>query len=69
VVLEADEPPDYFEGHEIDLSEAIVETVALALDPYPRAEGVSLDDLGLPGEAADPSPFAGLKALIDKDEE
>jgi uncharacterized metal-binding protein YceD (DUF177 family) len=69
VDLEADEPPDYFEGHEIDLSEAIVETVALALDPYPRAEGVSLDDLGLPGEAADPSPFSGLKALIGKDKE
>ncbi|HVW92145.1 MAG TPA: DUF177 domain-containing protein [Devosia sp.] len=65
VDLEADELPDYFEGHEVDLSEALVETVALALDPYPRAEGVSIDDLELPEEEEEVSPFAGLKSLID----
>jgi len=67
VDLEADELPDYFEGHEIDLSEALVETVALALDPYPRAEGVSVEDLDLPQDEADESPFSSLKSLIDPD--
>jgi len=68
VDLESDELPDYFEGHEVDLSEAIVETVALALDPYPRAEGASLDELGLPEDDAETSPFAGLKSLLDPDD-
>ncbi len=65
VDLDADDPPDYFEGHEVDLSDAIVETVALALDPYPRAPGVSLDDMGLPADEGEPSPFASLRSLLD----
>ena len=64
--LESEELPDYFEGHEVDLSDAIIETLALALDPYPRAPGVSLADVGLPPEVEEPSPFAELKALLDK---
>lgn len=67
VDLEADELPDYFEGHEVDLAEAIVEALALALDPYPRAPGVGLADLGLPPEEDEPSPFAGLRSLLDPD--
>lgn len=67
VDLEADEMPDYFEGHEIDLSEALVETLALALDPYPRAEGVSLADMEVPAEGTDESPFGALKSLLDPD--
>ncbi|HTJ59432.1 MAG TPA: DUF177 domain-containing protein [Devosiaceae bacterium] len=67
VDLETDEMPDYFDGHEVDLSDAIVETVALALDPYPRAEGASLDDMSVPEDDAEVSPFAGLKSLIDPD--
>jgi len=67
VDLEGDDMPDYFEGHEVDLSEAIVETVALALDPYPRAEGASLDDVVKPDDADEISPFAGLKSLLDPD--
>jgi len=67
VDLEGDDMPDYFDGHEIDLSEAIVETVALAIDPYPRAEGVSLEDIGLPKDDEEISPFAGLKSLLDPD--
>jgi uncharacterized metal-binding protein YceD (DUF177 family) len=68
VDLDADDPPDYFEGHEVDLSDAIVESVALALDPYPRAPGVSLDDMALPPEEAEASPFASLKSLLDPDD-
>jgi uncharacterized metal-binding protein YceD (DUF177 family) len=67
VDVEGEDLPDLFDGHEADLSELIVETLALAIDPYPRAPGASLDDAGLdPGEDDDPSPFAGLAALRDK---
>jgi uncharacterized metal-binding protein YceD (DUF177 family) len=68
VDLDGDDAPEYFEGHEVDLAEAIVETVALALDPYPRAEGASIEELGLPDDGAEISPFAGLKSLLDPDD-
>lgn len=67
VDLEGDDMPDHFEGNEADLSDLIVETLALAIDPYPRLEGESV---GIAGDAddEDDSPFAGLKALkIDED--
>jgi len=57
--------PDHFEGNEVDLSELIIETVALALDPYPRAEGASLDQIEVPLDDDEVSPFASLKSLID----
>ena len=44
VDLEGDDMPDHFEGHEADLSDLIVETLALAIDPYPRAPDASLED-------------------------
>jgi uncharacterized metal-binding protein YceD (DUF177 family) len=63
VDLEEDDAPDYFEGHELDLSDLVLETLALAIDPYPRAPGASLDEV-LPSEPDDSdSPFAGLKSL------
>ena len=63
VDLEAEDVPDRFEGPEADLSGLIIETLALAIDPYPRAEGESLDGLGLDEPDEDESPFAGLKSL------
>ncbi|MDR3471715.1 MAG: DUF177 domain-containing protein [Devosia sp.] len=66
VDLDSDELPDYFEGHEVDLADAIIEAVALALDPYPRAEGASLEATGLAIEE-ETSPFASLKSLLDPD--
>jgi uncharacterized metal-binding protein YceD (DUF177 family) len=64
VDLEGEDLPDHFEGPEADLSDLILETLALAIDPYPRAEGESLENLGLEtGDDADMSPFARLKAL------
>jgi uncharacterized metal-binding protein YceD (DUF177 family) len=66
VDLEGDDIPDYFEGHEVDLSEALVETVALALDPYPRAEGAELKPEDLPDDA-EASPFSALKTLLGPD--
>ena len=59
-------------GTEIDLYAVMVEALALALPPWPRAEGA---DLGAavftePGEQPmtddDAKPFAGLAALRDK---
>ncbi|HVY50995.1 MAG TPA: DUF177 domain-containing protein [Devosia sp.] len=66
VDLEGDDIPDHFEGNEADLSDLIVETLALAVDLYPRAPGESLDDLGLKPDIAADHPFAALKALKPK---
>ena len=67
VDLEGDDPPDHFSGPEVDLSDLVIEALALAVDPYPRAEGESLETLGISSVDADrESPFAALKALKDK---
>lgn len=55
------------EGGQVDLGEAIAEQLALALDPYPRAEGAVLPELDgepPPEEPAPrPNPFAKLAKL------
>jgi uncharacterized metal-binding protein YceD (DUF177 family) len=63
VDIEGEDLPDHFEGPEADLSGLIIETLALAIDPYPRAEGESIDTLGLPEADVEESPFASLKSL------
>ncbi|MHB1101229.1 MAG: YceD family protein [Devosia sp.] len=63
VDIEGEDIPDHFEGPEADLSALIIETLALAIDPYPRAEGESVDLLGLPRTDLDDSPFASLESL------
>jgi uncharacterized metal-binding protein YceD (DUF177 family) len=65
VDVEGEELPDHFEGNEADLSDMIIETLALAIDPYPRADNETLASVG---DAPDPDekPFAALKALKDK---
>jgi uncharacterized metal-binding protein YceD (DUF177 family) len=65
---DADDAPDYFEGPEVDFSELIIETLSLAIDPYPRATGEGIDDLGLPQQDDDDSPFARLKSLKNTSE-
>jgi len=67
VDLEGDDVPDHFEGNEADLSDLIVETLALSIDPYPRLDGEIVGEI--PDEDdEDDSPFAGLKALkVDED--
>lgn len=67
VDLEGDDMPDHFEGNEADLSDLIIETLALSIDPYPRLPGESVGIAGDDDDEED-SPFAGLKALkIDED--
>lgn len=63
VDIEGEDIPDRFEGPEADLSGLIIETLALAIDPYPRAQGESVDMLGLPDTDVDESPFASLESL------
>ena len=70
---EAEDPPEPL-GRFIDPGEAAAETAALALDPYPRAEGVEFARAGaapagaqeLTDEDAKPQPFAALAALKAK---
>lgn len=56
-----------YEGSAVDLGEAVAQTMALALDPFPRAAGADdkLREAGVLGEE-DSGPFAALKALKDK---
>ncbi len=63
---EADDPPEAIGAGGLDLGEAVVQQVALALDPYPRAPGArppagSEEALERAGKAD--GPFAALKAL------
>jgi hypothetical protein len=68
VDLEGDDVPDHFEGNEADLSELIVETLALAVDLYPREPNASLEDTGFKPDLDATSPFAALKALKPKED-
>jgi len=56
-----------YERSAIDLGEAAAQTLALALDPFPRAPGADerLREAGVIGEE-DAGPFAALKALKDR---
>ena len=68
VDLEGDDVPDHFEGNEADLSDLIVETLALAVDLYPREPDASLEDAGYKPDLDETSPFAALKALKPKED-
>jgi uncharacterized metal-binding protein YceD (DUF177 family) len=62
---------DLFEDGMIDLGEVVAESLALALDPYPRRSGVEFEDIEIAGPEApkrsDPtSPFAALAQLRRK---
>lgn len=63
--LENDDFPDHIDGPEVDLSALLLETLALALDPYPRLPGESLEGLGISVSDAEESPFAKLARLKD----
>lgn len=54
----------FYEGGEIDLGEAVAETLALAIDPYPRAPDADavLEEMGVLSEQA-AGPFAALSGL------
>lgn len=55
----------FYEGGAIDLGTAIADTLALAVNPYPRSAGTeaALREAGVISEA-EASPFAGLAKLM-----
>ena len=61
----------FFDGGAIDLGEAAAETLALALDPFPRSPGAAavLREAGVltEDEAAPKGALAGLKDLLKRD--
>ncbi len=59
--LEAEDPPDVLEGDVVDLGVYLVEHLALALDPFPRAPGAVFQPEAI--DPADTSPFARLRGL------
>ncbi|ODT70764.1 MAG: hypothetical protein ABS75_11600 [Pelagibacterium sp. SCN 63-23] len=67
--LEDDDFPDHIDGPEVDLSALLLETLALALSPYPRREGEALDTLGVGVDEPEAGPFAGLASLKGGDGE
>ena len=57
----------FHDGAAIDLGAAVIDTLALALDPYPRSAGAkaALREAGVMSEE-EAGPFAALAALKDK---
>jgi uncharacterized metal-binding protein YceD (DUF177 family) len=63
VDLEDEDFPDHVDGNEVDLSALLIETIALAIDPYPRLPGESLESVGVDLTDKEEGPFARLKSL------
>lgn len=63
-----DEEPDVISGGSIDLGEIAAESLALALDPYPRKPGevFSFDEADEPEQAGRDSPFGVLSRLKER---
>jgi hypothetical protein len=60
-VIDLDAPDEIpYAGAVIDLGEATIEQLALALDPFPKKPGATLPD---EAEGEGSGPFAGLSAL------
>lgn len=60
VDMDAEDPPEPIENGSIDLGEAVVQQMAVTLDPYPRAAGVPLPPEAAERPAGRESPFAAL---------
>ena len=69
-VLEEEDDPEPIVGGKIDVGELVVQYLSLALNPYPRKEGVH-SDFGEPLEDAPDgtynNPFAALKEWKDRE--
>jgi uncharacterized metal-binding protein YceD (DUF177 family) len=63
VDVEGEDIPDHFDGTEADLTDLIIETLALAIDPYPHAEGETVGAIDIVAKDESDSPFSSLKAL------
>jgi uncharacterized metal-binding protein YceD (DUF177 family) len=65
IVLDGDaEPVEPLDDGMIDIGEAVAQQLSLALDPFPRAPGASLEEeVDLSGHGERESPFAALAKL------
>lgn len=63
VDLEGDDLPDYFEGPDVDLTDLLMEVLALGINPYPRAEGAKVPEKLTNLDDEQPSHFAVLEQL------
>ncbi len=63
--INAEDPPDPLPDNGIDVGEAVAEHFGLALDPYPRVPGVTIEQPEKPVEPR-PSPFSVLSRLKDR---
>lgn len=63
VDLDGEDLPDHFEGPEAEFSEWLIETLSLALDPFPRKPGAEIDAVYHDEAENDGSPFDALKAM------
>lgn len=66
-----EDPPEPVPPEGLDIGEIAAQQLALAIDPYPRARGVSLDALEWPGRSAtgqadEEGPFAALRPLKER---
>ena len=64
---DVEDPPEFYPPAGIDVGSVVLEQLALALDPYPRAPGVVLPDVADAPEEEMGSPFAVLKSLGHSD--
>lgn len=65
----AEDPPEAFDGREIDLGALALEHLALGIDAYPRAAGAALPEIFAAAEPETPakiSPFQILAQLRNK---
>ena len=72
--VDADDPPEPIINGSFDLGEAVVQLLALEIDPFPRTPGLPYEDLESrprgsstnESDKADEHPFAALEELRDK---
>lgn len=68
--IEGKDPPDIFNGTEVDLGDIALEQFALVIDPFPRLDGVDFQKIQSkfmepnPSEPNQPSAFAELSSLL-----
>jgi hypothetical protein len=60
--LEVEDPPEVLGVDGVDLGDVVVQTLALALDPFPRKPGAVFV---APGASRDDSPFGVLARLTE----
>ncbi|RAU22518.1 hypothetical protein CU669_07450 [Paramagnetospirillum kuznetsovii] len=70
VSWDGEDPPDPITDGAIDIGELVVEHLALALDPFPRAPDAAFEPPPEPEDTSEakPNPFAVLAALRQKKE-